>query len=65
MALGYILTDVLKTVQEHLLEKFTELTMLKRLGHPEEVAEVIVFLTSDAASHITGTVIDVNGRMRL
>lgn len=65
VAPGYILTDMLKTVPEHLLEKFTELTMLKRLGQPEEVAEVITFLASDAASYITGAVIDVNGGMRL
>jgi NAD(P)-dependent dehydrogenase (short-subunit alcohol dehydrogenase family) len=36
-------------------------TPLKRLGRPEEVASVIVFLASDAATFITGTSIDVNG----
>lgn len=65
VAPGYILTDMLKTVPENLLEKFAAQTMLKRLGKPEEIAEVIAFLVSDAASYITGTVIDVNGGMRL
>ena len=65
IAPGYIMTDMLQTVPEHLLEKFADMTMLKRLGRPEEVAEVISFLASDAASYITGTVIDVNGGMRL
>ncbi len=65
IAPGYIMTDMLKTVPEHLLEKFAGMTMLKRLGKPEEIAEVITFLASDAASYITGTVIDVNGGMRL
>ena len=62
---GYILTDMLNTVPEDLLKKFENQTMLKRLGRAEEVAEVISFLASDAASYITGTVIDVNGGMRL
>jgi len=65
VAPGYILTDMVKTVPEHLLQQFAGQTMLKRLGEPEEVAQVIAFLASDAASYITGTVIDVNGGMRL
>lgn len=34
---------------------------LGRLGNPEEVASVVVFLCSDEASYITGATIDVNG----
>lgn len=62
---GYVMTDMLKTVPQELLDKFAEQTMLKRLGKPEEIANVIAFLISDAASYITGSVIDVNGGMRL
>ena len=65
VAPGYILTDMLKTVPEDLLERFANQTMLKRLGEAEEVANVIAFLCSDESSYITGTVIDVNGGMRL
>lgn len=36
-------------------------TPLRREGSPEEVAEVVSFLASDAASFVTGTNIDVNG----
>lgn len=62
---GYILTDMVKSVPENLLEKFAGQTMLKRLGEPEEVANVLAFLISDNASYITGSVIDINGGMRL
>jgi len=36
---------------------------MARLGRPEEVASVVSFLCSDAASYITGQVISVNGGM--
>jgi len=62
---GYIMTDMLKTVPEELLNKFKDLTMLKRLGEPQEVANVAMFLLSDLSSYVTGSVLDVNGGMRL
>lgn len=65
IAPGYVLTDMVKSVREDLLEKFAGQTMLKRLGNPEEIANVVSFICSDEASYITGAVIDVNGGMRL
>ena len=62
---GYIMTDMLKTVPEELLVKFRDLTMLKRLGNPKEIAQTALFLLSDMSSYVTGAVIDVNGGMRL
>lgn len=65
VAPGYIMTKMMDTVPKELLERFAGQTMLKRLGQPEEIAQVIAFLASDAASYVTGTVIDANGGMRL
>lgn len=62
---GYIMTDILKTVPEDLLAKFASQTMLGRLGQPEEIAKAALFLASDEASYVTGTILSVNGGMRL
>jgi 3-oxoacyl-[acyl-carrier protein] reductase len=65
IAPGYIMTDILKTVPQDLLDQFASLTMLKRLGQPHEIAKTALFLASDDASYITGQTISVNGGMRL
>lgn len=65
IAPGYTMTDILKTVPQDLLDKFAGLTMLGRLGQPEEIAQVALFLASDDASYITGQCISVDGGMRL
>ena len=65
IAPGYIMTDILKTVPEDLLNKFAQMTMLKRLGEPQEIANVALFLASEDSSYITGQTINANGGMRL
>jgi len=65
IAPGYTMTDILKTVPQELLDQFAQMTMLKRLGQPEEIAKVALFLASDDSSYITGQTIQVDGGMRL
>jgi 3-oxoacyl-[acyl-carrier protein] reductase len=65
IAPGYVMTDILKTVPQELLDGFAKLTMLGRLGQPEEIANAALFLASDEASYVTGHVLSVNGGMRL
>ncbi|MFA5380317.1 MAG: 3-oxoacyl-ACP reductase FabG [Candidatus Izemoplasmatales bacterium] len=65
IAPGYVMTDILKTVPDELLQSFAKLTMLGRLGQPEEIAKVAVFLATDDSSYITGQTLNVNGGMRL
>ena len=65
IAPGYIMTDILKTVPQDLLDKFASTTMLGRLGQPEEIASAALFLAGDESSYITGHTLSVNGGMRL
>lgn len=65
IAPGYVMTDILKTVPQELLDKFKAMTMLGRLGEPEEIANAALFLASGEASYVTGHVLSVNGGMRL
>jgi 3-oxoacyl-[acyl-carrier protein] reductase len=65
VAPGPIRTDMLeeslKVMGPERAEAFIRSVPLGRTGHPEEIASVVVFLVSDAASYITGQVIYVNG----
>ncbi|HSL39263.1 MAG TPA: SDR family oxidoreductase, partial [Desulforhopalus sp.] len=44
-------------------DQIKQLIPMARIGRPEEVASVVAFLCSDAASYITGQIISVNGGM--
>lgn len=62
VAPGYIRTTRLtERVPAELLDKARERSVLGRLGDPKDVASVVLFLCSEAARHITGVVIPVDG----
>jgi len=63
VAPGFIKTDMTDNLPEAAREQIMGRIPLKRLGQPEDVAQAVAFLASDAASYITGTTLHVNGGM--
>lgn len=63
IAPGTTETDILKAITPEKIQQLRELIPLKRLGRPEDIANIAVFLASSKASFITGAVLDVNGGM--
>ena len=62
VAPGYIRTTRLtEGVPTEVLDRARERSVLGRLGDPQDVANVVVFLCSELSRHITGTVIPVDG----
>lgn len=61
VAPGRIRSDMVAGAAPGLNDAFLSTVPLGRLGEPEEVAEVVRFLASDAAAYLTGTTIDVGG----
>jgi len=61
IAPGLIETDMMKNAEESVRTAALEDIVLKRIGQPEDVANVVAFLCTDLARHITGEVIKVDG----
>ena len=58
---GFMLTEMTDTIPTHIKEQLLAKIPLRRGGEPEEVAEAVLFLASDASSYITGHTLNVNG----
>jgi 3-oxoacyl-[acyl-carrier protein] reductase len=61
VAPGFVDTGMTRSVPEKVLRYLVEHTPLRRMGRPEEVAEVYVWLASDRASFVHGAVLSVDG----
>jgi|TARA_B100001964_G_C14048777_1_gene516036 3-oxoacyl-[acyl-carrier protein] reductase len=61
VAPGFIDTDMTKSMKEELKQQLIGNIALKRIGTPEDIAKVVLFLSSDLSNYISGEVIGVDG----
>ena len=62
IAPGFVTTDMTKDLQS---EEYLKLIPLKRLGKPEDVANLAAFLADDISDYITGEVIRIDGGLAI
>ncbi|MEN9420127.1 MAG: 3-oxoacyl-ACP reductase FabG [Pseudomonadota bacterium] len=61
VAPGFVETPILAPMPHKVIEQMRESVPLRRLGQPEEIANVYAFLASDEASYVNGAVLEVSG----
>ncbi|MBM7646965.1 3-oxoacyl-[acyl-carrier protein] reductase [Scopulibacillus daqui] len=61
VAPGFIETNMTSKVPEKILNLMKEKTPLKKLGKPEDIASAYLFLASDEANYINGSILSVDG----
>jgi 3-oxoacyl-[acyl-carrier protein] reductase len=62
---GFIATEMIKAMPENILQDIERRSWLGRLGTPEEIASVYLFLASNEASFINGVALEVSGGISL
>ena len=62
---GFISTEMVKAMPENILKDIEKRSWLGRLGTPEEMANVYLFLASDEASYVNGVALEASGGISL
>ncbi len=65
IAPGMVMTEMIAKIWEERKEQYLARIPLNRIAQPEEIASVVVFLASDAASYMTGTTLDLTGGLMM
>ncbi|MBN6205824.1 3-oxoacyl-ACP reductase FabG [Ralstonia pickettii] len=61
VAPGFIVTDMTAKMPQKILDMMEDKTPLRKLGKPEDIAAAYLFLASDDAGYINGTILNVDG----
>ena len=63
VAPGFIETSMTDVLSDKVKENIINSILIKRMGKPEDVANLVLFLASDSSNYITGQVINIDGGM--
>ena len=61
VAPGMVMTEMAKKIPQEFLRKALDETVLGRIADPEDISNVVSFLCSERARHITGVTLKVDG----
>jgi len=61
VAPGFIETEMTRELSEEVRKDYADRVPMRRMGHPENIADVVHFLLDDVSSYITGVVLPVDG----
>jgi len=61
VAPGVTNSDMTKSMKPERLSQLIEMSLLKRIAEPEDIANAVYFLANEESRHITGACLDVNG----
>jgi 3-oxoacyl-[acyl-carrier protein] reductase len=65
VAPGMVMTEMIAKIWEERKEQYLSRIPMYRIAQPEEIASVVTFLASDAASYMTGTTLDLTGGLMM
>ena len=61
VAPGIIRTDMVAALPDEIIKPLINTIPLRRVGEPEDIANAFLYLASDMASYVTGSVLSVDG----
>lgn len=63
VAPGFIETEMTKKLPQNVIDDYSKLIPMGRMGKPKDVADICLFLSSDMAGYVTGQVLHIDGGM--
>ncbi len=62
---GYLATKMVEAIPKDVLDQIISTIPVRKLGKPEDIAQLVVFMASDAAAYMTGSDVAINGGLHM